>query len=436
MKKCEHTVFNASAANGADRTYPLAFTVTSDCETVYTVENACGLQKSFLPFIKELSEIVGAAVTLTEAGENSCKLTFSGMVPDEYDACLSALSNAGFRLHQANTVGECKFAAYIKERACVCLCFYPASSVLRIIYGEPDSLPSLVKEDIAKLVSPTLTQMGINAIDTGGASGMSYVIQLSNGRYILVDGGERSDINEALLLAYLKEHWVDEGKPVIEAWIISHPHGDHLSLVQGFLEKYSGEVDIRSVAYNFADLDHTEMQYENAVPLQNAQNAFQDLMKANFPEAKTFILHTGMRFWIGDAEFEILGTHEDYYPHVFGYGNDLTTVFRMFYGNKNYTFMGDCDLTLSRFMTKEYGAALKCDVMQIPHHGFNGPTVELYKALDPDACFWPNCDINFYHSHKCLGIQEGFEFNAWLRDASIKERVFYTASANNTILLG
>ncbi len=369
-------------------------------------------------------------------GSRNYEASFENVSAEEYNAYLSALASADFKAHQTNAIGQNRFGTYLKGNTQVNVCWYPSKALMKIIYGPKGYLPATAKEDIANTVTPTLTQMGINAVDTDGAAGMSYVIQMSDGRYILIDGGQRSTVNEEKLLTYLKEHHVGEGKPVIAAWFITHPHGDHLSLAQAFIERYHEEIEIQAVAYNFPDLDTNKILNEDSTPLNKAQTEFKTWIKNCFPKANTIVMHTGMRFWIGDVEFEVLGTHEDFYPNIFSYGNDTNTAFRMYYGGKNYTFLGDSDYTLSGFMASVYGAALKCDVMQVAHHGYNGATMALYQALDPDICFWPNYEENFLGSSKCLGTAPGFEYNAWLRDPSVKERVFYTASANHTVTLG
>ena len=41
-------------------------------------------------------------------------------------------------------------------------------------------------------------------------------------------------------------------------------------------------------------------------------------------------------------------------------------------------------------MYKMYGESLKCDIMQVAHHGNkNGANLALYQVLDPSVVFWP-----------------------------------------------
>ena len=65
-------------------------------------------------------------------------------------------------------------------------------------------------------------------------TGNSFVIQLKNGNFIISDGG---DINDFPYLLDYMESLVPAGKkPVIEAWIVTHCHNDHMGAFEGFAE--------------------------------------------------------------------------------------------------------------------------------------------------------------------------------------------------------
>lgn len=53
--------------------------------------------------------------------------------------------------------------------------------------------------------------------------GNSFVVQLKNGHFILNDGARLEDLEP--LITYLEELPPKGEKPVIEAWMVSHPHG-------------------------------------------------------------------------------------------------------------------------------------------------------------------------------------------------------------------
>ena len=70
----------------------------------------------------------------------------------------------------------------------------------------------------------TLSEMTLS-----GATEDTYIIQLENGHYIVHDGGQTANDYEKFV-TYLKSLEGD-GKPVIDAWIISHGHVDHYGIL-------------------------------------------------------------------------------------------------------------------------------------------------------------------------------------------------------------
>lgn len=65
--------------------------------------------------------------------------------------------------------------------------------------------------------------------------GSSYVLQLAeDGHFIIIDGGDVRDYED--LIAYL-QGLAGEGNSIhVDAWIVSHQHADHFSIMQGFYE--------------------------------------------------------------------------------------------------------------------------------------------------------------------------------------------------------
>ena len=53
--------------------------------------------------------------------------------------------------------------------------------------------------------------------------------------------------------------------------------------------------------------------------------------------------------------------------------------------NKNVLVTADVARSAVSFMTESFGDALRCDVLQIPHHAHSGATKELFRLTDPEA---------------------------------------------------
>ncbi len=383
-----------------------------------------------------LLETAGRLQGIYSCGERNYQASFEETTLAEYEAYTKKLEANGYTVYDAHAMNDNRFVTYIKGTLQVNLSFYPTKGLTKIIYGTKGYLPAFEKGTVETIVTPSLTMMGINEADGGAAPGMSFVIQLSDGRYIMVDGGTDNDTNRAALLQYLKDHNPNGGKPVIAMWVITHAHGDHLSLANAFIEQYHDEIELESVAYNFPDFDSIQMSHEDPGPMKTLASQFKTLIKEHFPAAKKLIMHTGQHFWVGDAELEVLYTHEDYYPNQYYYGNDTSLAFRVTLGGEKTIFLGDCDPILNQFMADVYKETLKCDNLQLAHHGFNGAVLDIYEYADPDVCFWPTDEERFNEDPRCLGTEAGYEFNAWIRDQSIKQRTHYHASKTTKISFG
>lgn len=352
--------------------------------------------------------------------------TYKNVTEAEYTAYVAKLIAAGFQAYDESTVNGNRFGTYTKGNTQVNLCLYPARATFKVLYGKRGTLPSLTKPETEQLVKPSITQLARKAVDESspnGAPGMGYVIQLSDGRYILVDGGPVDLKNEdpkALLDYLVANKPASHEKPIIAAWIISHAHGDHLALPTRFLRDFHDQVVVEMSITNFPYFKGFTMQHDNATALAGAVSAYQALMRAYYPKAGQVVAHTGQRFWIGDAYLEIFYTQDDGYPTIPGTANETSLVFRVTLGGKTCMFLGDLDSCA--FMRDVWGTAVKSDILQLAHHGYNGGDLELYKNIDPEICFWAGDEWRFLHDKRCLGTQSGYEFNKWIRDDSVRVR--------------
>ena len=74
------------------------------------------------------------------------------------------------------------------------------------------------------LCAPSVTQLGIYN-DPKIYTGMGYLIRLSDGTFVVIDGGSCFDYNGDLLYRSMLEQKPDGiDEPVISAWILTHGH--------------------------------------------------------------------------------------------------------------------------------------------------------------------------------------------------------------------
>jgi hypothetical protein len=110
-------------------------------------------------------------------------------------------------------------------------------------------------------------------------------------------------------------------------------------------------------------------------------------------------------------------------------GNDMFKI--NFDSGKTALIMGDCMHESCKEIALAYREYLKCDWLQVTHHGVIGGNKWLYSLADPDICFWPVTKQGFEGTfswekyHWCLG-DGGCDYNAFLRDDNVKKRTHYT----------
>ena len=58
-------------------------------------------------------------------------------------------------------------------------------------------------------------------------------------------------------------------------------------------------------------------------------------------------------------------------------------------GSQSILFLGDTQTESSGAMTEMYTTALKSDIVQVAHHGYDGASLAVYKQADPAMLLWP-----------------------------------------------
>lgn len=413
-------------------------------------------------------------------GEGNYLYTVTNSTKSQYELYLKKLEKDGFVAYTSNTIGESLFATYVKDdlygNMVVYCSFHTNTGDFRMTYGPMEYLPNVTPVAAESAATPTITQMHMQMVDntlaydktTGtitannGAPGMSYLLQLSDGRFIIIDGGN-SDGTITTAKQDENGKWVigdtvstDDTKrlydtmvamkpaghrvPTVALWIVTHTHGDHMHLAVEFLKKYKNQINLDMVGFNFPAFgeDNVALGAYSEVLATN----FRSVVKQNFPEAKEWIMHTGQQMFLPGCEIEVFVTQEDYVctGKKLTDDNELSLTLRITLGNTSFLVMGDTYPTNGDFMAKAYGNALESDILQLAHHGFNGGVEAMYKYVDPKICFWACDQFRFEKDGRNLGTQYGYNFNYWLRnnpwtreDGSSANRQHYTASVQTTI---
>ena len=350
--------------------------------------------------------------------------------PGAFDAYCSLLEENGFRCMEAYTQGAHRYAAYYDGERGVFLNDF--ASIHRLSVVEEENCRYFAFADVSAKASVPAQITQVTLEDYG----ISYVIRLTDGRFIVFDGGREFEPDEDRLFACLKEGAMG-GKPVIAAWILTHPHSDHFHCMIGFMERYGEMVTVEKFLFNFPEPD----DYEHYPTLGNKDKRFEDSSATtNIPKmleqversgAAVYMPHTGQRYRIGDAALEILSCMDDTI-HCSKNVNATSLVIRMELAGQVILWAADVPFSDAR-LPERYGEYLKADILQIPHHGFQSGTaaaeIRGYELIQPRVCFLPVSEHNAFTIF-CI-YREGTRY--LMSKAGVEELI--TGSVQRTLTL-
>ncbi len=324
--------------------------------------------------------------------DNASFISVCDVTIEQFIQYTQKLEAEGFLLFEKRTVGDNCFYAFKNGKNAVYISYYPSISEMRIV-TELDSTYIDYSDNAGTKICPT-TVTQINLEDFG----ISYVIQLLDGRFIIIDGGWHWEIEADKLMNCLKERTGGK-KPVIAAWFLSHPHCDHYWCFVTFYEKYKNDVMIEKILFNFPSVTEEYIEKMKSAAFQvNGGKDNVDFMTRLYKYAEesgadVYCPHSGQSYQIGNAFCEILSSPDDTLRYPTIDGNPLSLIIKMTVEGQTIIWFTDGYFEPAK-LVERYGSYLKSDIMQLPHHGFVGGTVEGYNAVDPKVCFASTFDCD------------------------------------------
>lgn len=334
-----------------------------------------------------------------ERENNDCYVSYYSEVTEaDITALTSAIAAMGYNLPRTDKFGGNTFYTFEKDGDAIYLAHYPEIGEMRLVEEKRSAYLSYKNHAYECITTPNITQVGLSDY------GLSYVIRLSDGTLMVLDGGLEVEADaDELMRVITKQNVLD--KPVISAWIMTHPHIDHYRVFFPFYEKYGKEVEIRYMLYNFPPTDKEGI--EKFTELQSGDEAeYMERFVALVDELNIPVIcpHTGQVYSVADAEFKILSSLDDMYFVPVPELNPTSLMFKMELAGQTILWTGDGYFDISK-MAERWGEYLKSDIMQLPHHGFCGGREEEYALIDPAVCLAPVMEtdafqtINMYFPH-------------------------------------
>lgn len=333
----------------------------------------------------------------------------------------TALEKKGYTIYQEHEDRNVHAATYSDGTISVHAYYLKRVGELRVITQKTAVLP-VNPYSYKELCTPSVTQLGIYN-DPKVYTGMGYLIRLSDGTFVVIDGGIGLEYNRDLLYELMNEQKPDGmDSIVISAWILTHGHGDHFGVLKKFLESYDDKVTVKMLICN--DIS----DYVYATTEKGTRSFDYGSVVGHFGGCVMMKAHTGQKFYFPGATFTVLRTHEDVYPKTMHLYNDVSSVVvDAIVKDTRFLWLSDVEKASAPILQEMYGEDLKCDVMQIAHHGIGDGWDELYALCNPRIALWPAGD-------EVLSYKDRIRFTRphikYLVDTT--EQMFYSAYGNHT----
>ena len=370
----------------------------------------CEAVKQYTEFGGDVPTIDGAELQNASYAKETDTYTmqYRNATAEQFTAYRTKLESAGYTLTQENRIGDNLYATYKNDKYRVHF-YYTASRkiIIQNIYSaKSKELPS-TPETYEKICTPTFTQLA-NLNVEGFPGGMGYVFRLEDSTFIIVDGGSSVGNENSILYNKLRELNVrPDGKIIVRAWFITHGHNDHYNVLKTF--SFSGHVTVEHVVGNYISADYRE---------NCDTTTYWDYRQDAMNLGSTYVnFHTGQQIAYAGCTVTAYFTCVDLLPTwKIRTLNDTCLVFMVELGGQKIFIGADVETLGSDTIASMYEAAdLKCDFMQVCHHGYYGGSTAMYGKLNPEIVVWPAAS-SFAQSNK------GIEVNKYLiNNLNVKE---------------
>ncbi len=319
----------------------------------------------------------GALHSKTEFSPGFFRELYVSCTKKDFDGYVTALTDAGFVLYGSNTLEKNEFRTFYGDELMVHVYYMANLNTVSVLTASADvatpypnkpapdapvAVPSMV------LTAPNYDANGDGEYDHN--NGMGIVFTLSDGSYVIVDGCYGVDAEP--LYQYLTENNKRaDGIVYIRAWFLSHTDGDHTGCIRRFAADYGDKVRLEYFGTQFTGVME---------PLESIETA-----KQQFVGCKQLTPLTGQKMFFGDMEVDFIYTGETLYPESSSSdANAYSLVMKIPFEGQTVLLMADAAGKALCCISNHYTDTLKCDVLQLPHHGLNGFPV-LYNRWRPST---------------------------------------------------
>ena len=329
---------------------------------------------------------LGEATQTYTNGDGSILRSYTGKNDETFGSVCAFAQAQGYLLYSEHEQDGSRFATYC--RGDELLHVYWMADTARLCTVMSDTAAGALPEPVAEGGdgTATVTQLCLPlAQNNSYANGMGYVVRLSDGSFLIWDGGYAEQAGQ-LWNTLVSQNGGEQGI-LIRAWVITHAHGDHYGCIKAFSEQYAGRVTVERFLI---------------APVNPADAAASFLhttfpgIAAKFAGAKICQLHTGMRFAYAGLTLEVLLAPDELYINGgIADFNNSSVITRLYDGQDSILFLGDAMQEATNRLTSVYGDTLKVNQVQVAHHGVGNSSAAFYQSLEPSTLWYP-CGERLY----------------------------------------
>lgn len=196
---------------------------------------------------------------------------------------------------------------------------------------------------------------------------MCYTIDDQEGHFIIIDGGNADEVDQIM-----GQIWLYGGR--VDAWILTHPHSDHIGAFNEIYEQYKDQIEIEKIYAIGIDNGYYH-EIANTWDEIEYYDRFNELMadKSNPNYGALEYVERGDTYSIGDCSFKVYNTftEESYDIETGSLPNAASMVLEVFGSNESMLFLGDLEQGNADLIEGLYGKELEADYVQAAHHGQN-----------------------------------------------------------------
>ncbi len=248
----------------------------------------------------------------------------------------------------------------------------------------------------------------------GPHQGMGYLLETPEGKTVMIDGG-RLDYGDG---EYTRQLIREHGDRV-DLWIITHAHEDHFGALSRILQ------DTETLDFEIADLRFSfpptnwigSVEGGGSLPL--VAEFYRQLGRHGIVSTS---LEAGETIECGGLTIDVISDGSDYAEyHTI---NDSSAILRVHYPSRDVLLLGDLGQEAAAALAARVPAeTLRCDIVQMAHHGQNGADRAFYEIVRPKIALY-TAPMWLWENDKGKGRGSGpwktLETRAWLAELGVQ----------------